>query len=157
MNPFRAFICFLLLGSIGVLHAQEVTAEVVIPTEISEPPYEVGDLISEQGYTITKDDGSFINFRIVANKIRIYWLDENKLIMEPPAVAATVRFTGSVRGSPYHRALPLEGDVGLGAPGVVPPPHSWNVILSIQNSEAEDDYTTYNFRYVPAMDQAKES
>jgi hypothetical protein len=139
----------LFLGAVMLNADPTGDTEVVIPTEISQPPYEVGNLISEQGYYIDLAEGAKMNFRIVENKIRIYWLDTNSLIMEPPVKAVTVRFTGSVRGKSYHRAVPAPGDVGLAAPAVVPPPHIYNVILAFESGE------TYAFRYTADMDSPK--
>lgn len=142
-----------LIALVRTVCGQE-SEEVVIPTEISEPPYEVGNLISEQGYYIDQPDETQINFRFVNNRIRIYWLDANKLIMEPPANAATVRFTGSVKGLAYHRATPLGDDVGLGSPTIMAPPHIYNVILAVEDLNGA--YTSYSFRYTADMDVPKE-
>jgi hypothetical protein len=154
-------ICFLSFGLFALsfsasLQAAEVepAEEKVIPTEISEPPYEVGNLVTEQGYYIERDeDQTSINVRIVGNKLRLYWIDADGLIAEPEASVATVRLTGSVRGRPYHRLNRLSDDAGLGAPGFLPPPHLFNVILVIENPES-DDPVTHTFRYVPAFDKA---
>jgi len=164
MDDCMKFLPIVLISSLlpivhGLSAQAEVEAatEVVIPTEISEPPYAVGDLISEQGHYIAQDDGTTINFRLVNNLIRIYWLDANRLIMEPPVNAATVRFTGSVRGRPYNRANRLAGEPGLGAPGAVLPPHSLNVVLVLSADGEDDSASSYAFRYTPDMDVPKET
>ena len=154
MKTIFSGLCIALFVCSTALFGQE-SEEVVIPTEISQPPYQVGNLISEQGYYIANGDGSSINFRIVDNKIRIYWLDVNKLIMEPAAATASVRFTGSVKGRSFHQAVSLQGDVGLGSPAIMPPPHIYNVILALQD-ESGETYTSHAFRYTPDMDVAKE-
>jgi ATP-dependent Clp protease protease subunit len=122
-----------------------------IPTEVSEPPYEVGELPSEQGYYLERADAPSINFRIVGNKIRIYWIDADGLIAEPETAAGSVRFTGSVRGRPYHRVELLSDDAGLGAKGIIPPPHIYNVILTLEKPDS-DELDSFSFRYIATMD-----
>ncbi len=148
----------------GVLSAQDAkTPEVatdgekVIPTEISEPPYKIGELISKEGYYI-KDDGfgNTLNFRIVGNKIRIYFLDKDKLIMEPPYSVGNVQLRGSVSGRSFHGISRLSGDVGLGAPGFIRPPHLFNLILALQVPNSED-YKSFAFRYSPNLSAATNS
>ncbi|WPJ97995.1 hypothetical protein SH580_09765 [Coraliomargarita algicola] len=125
---------------------------VEIPTEVAEAPYEVGDLVSEQGYYIERgEDEPRINFRIVDNRLRIYWIDGNGLIAEPESETATVRFTGSVRGRAYHRLSLLPTGGGLGAAGIMTPPHLYNVILVFPADEGAEP-VSYNFRYSPSMD-----
>ena len=124
-----------------------------MPTEISEPPYEVGQLPQIQGYYIERADAPQINFRIVGNKIHLYWIDVDGLIAEPEASEATVRFTGSVRGRSFHQLKKAADDAGLTAPGIMPPPHLYNVILNIKNPE-DGTFKTHTFRYLPEMDTA---
>lgn len=126
--------------------------EVEIPTEISEHPYEIGNLVVEQGHYIDQgEDAAKINFRIVANRIEVYWIDENGLIAEPEHSAATVRFTGSVRGRAYHRLSLLPSGAGLQAPGIMVPPHLYNVILVFPAKDGGEP-SSYSFRYTPSMD-----
>lgn len=128
------------------------TEEVVIPTEVSQPPYEIGNLVTEQGYYIERgEEESRINFRIVENKLRLYWIDKNGLIADPEAQAATVRFSGSVRGQAYHRLDILPEGSGLGSSRIVVPPHLYNVILVFPAVEGEEP-VSHNFRYTPSMD-----
>jgi hypothetical protein len=154
MKSFYIACVSLLICVVTPVWGQDAVDEVVIPTEISQPPYAVGNLISEDGYTILLEDATRINFRIVNNLIRIYWLDENKLIMQPPASAAIVRFPFVTKAQNYSYAVPLSGDVGLGAPAVLPPPHIYNVALTIVPYEGapESEMSLYNFRYTADMD-----
>jgi hypothetical protein len=127
---------------------------VEIPTEVSEPPYEVGDLVVEQGYYIERgEEEARINFRIVGNKLRVYWIDENGLIAEPEYSTAVLRFTGSVRGRAYHSLSLLPSGVGLGSAGVLPPPHLYNAVLVFPAVEGEES-VSYAFRYTSGMDVA---
>lgn len=131
--------------------------EVVIPTEVSEAPYEVGQLPMEQGYYIDRGEGATkINFRIVDNKPRLYWIDENGLIAEPEAKVATIRLIGKVRGRPYQQLTKLAADAGLGGMGILPPPHVFRVDLVIEDPEDSTNITSHNFRYTVEMDIAKE-
>lgn len=139
---FGLFACGLPLG------AEEARE---IPTEVSEPPYEVGELVTVQGYYIERADAPSINFRIINNKIRIYWIDADGLIAEPESAAGTVRFTGAAHGRAYHRVKLLGEDAGLGGQGILPPPHIYNVILTLEKPDS-DELDSFSFRYVPAMD-----
>lgn len=155
---YAGFVSLLICAS-SLIWAQDTETEVIIPTEVSEPPYEVGDLISDDGYSIDLGEEKSINFRIVGNKIRIYWLDENKLIMKPPATGAIVRIPNiSGGGRVYNYAEPLSEDVGLGSPAFIPPPHIFNVILTIQPyaDASESEMTTYSFRYSPDMNPSSQ-
>ncbi|MDQ8195184.1 hypothetical protein QEH59_12160 [Coraliomargarita sp. SDUM461004] len=123
-----------------------------IPTEVSEAPYEVGDLVTEQGYYIERGENEpRVNLRIVANKLRLYWIDANGLIAEPEHSSATVRFTGSVRGRAYHHLDALPSGAGLGAAGILVPPHLYNVILVFPAVDGQEP-VTHSFRYTPSMD-----
>lgn len=134
--------------------AAEETDVKEMPTEISEPPYEVGELPQIQGYYIERgEELPSINFRIVRNKLRIYWIDADGLIAEPETTEAIVRFRGSVKGRPYHKLSKLSGDAGLGSPGIMSPPHLYNVSLNLK-LPGDAEYTTYAFRYTPSMDKA---
>ncbi|HBR93114.1 MAG TPA: hypothetical protein DEA90_03010 [Opitutae bacterium] len=138
-----------LLSSLS-LCAQEEPVE--LPTEVSEPPYELGDLVTEQGYYVDRgEEEPRINLRIVDNRLRLYWIDENGLIAEPETETATVRFTGVVRGRSYHHLKLLPDGFGLGAPGILPPPHLYNVILVLPAVDGEEP-VSYSFRYQPSMD-----
>lgn len=130
------------------------TEEKEIPTEVSEPPYALGDLVVEQGYYIDRgEDLPRINLRIVDDKLRLYWIDQDGLIVEPEYSVATVRLSGSVRGRPYHRLKILPGGAGLASPGIIVPPHIYNMVLVFPSGEGEEP-VTYTFRYTPSMDVA---
>jgi hypothetical protein len=146
------------LTSVGALQAQQsgdaTPAAKTIPTEISSPPYAVGDLVVEQGYYIDRGEGETrINLRFFENKFRLYWIDQDGLIAEPEASTAIVRLTGSVRGRSYHSLSPLPEGAGLGAPGIMVPPHTFNVILHIPEAPDREEFTR-SFRYTPSMDEA---
>ena len=126
--------------------------EIVIPTEISEPPYEVGELPSEQGYYVEREGQTTINFRIVDNRIRVYWIDENGLIAEPESTGGSVRLKGQPKIRDYFALSPVGGDAGLGSAGIVKPPHLFTVFLSLKQAES-DELVTHSFRYTIAMDQ----
>lgn len=149
-----AVICF------GALQAQNTPAassgeEVpAIPTEVSEPPYAVGDLVVEQGYYIDRGEGQTrINLRLVENVFRLYWIDENGLIAEPEAASAVVRLVSTVRVRDFHNLSPLPEGAGLGAPALVYPPHTFNLVLYIPEAPDRPEFT-HGFRYAPSMDNA---
>lgn len=158
MRLFTITLFALALNSPGALQAQQAgdstPAAKTIPTEVSAPPYAVGDLVVEQGYYIDRGTGETrINLRFFENKFRLYWIDGDGLIAEPEASTAIVRLTGSVRGRSYHSLSPLPDGAGLGAPGIMVPPHSFNVILHIPEAADRAEFTR-NFRYTPSMDEA---
>ena len=130
--------------------------EIVIPTEISEPPYEVGELPSEQGYYIERADQTTINFRIVGNRMRVYWIDENGLIAEPESVGGSVRLKGQPKIRTYFALSPIAGDAGLGGTGIVKPPHLFTVFISLKQADSEE-LVSNSFRYTMAMDQPVDS
>lgn len=126
-------------------------AEVVIPTEVSEPPYSVGDLVVEQGYYLDRGEGATrVNVRFEANRIHLYWIDENGLIAEPEAEKAMIRLLGSVSGQRFHQLTPLVGRSGLGSPTIMPPPHIYNMVLHIPASGVQGEMN-HSFRYTADM------
>lgn len=149
----------LALATLGLISSASLSAEQVeekvIPTEVSEPPYSVGDLVVEQGYYIEQGkDQARINFRLENNQIRIYWIDSDGLIAEAEAAGGSINFEGpSVKGNPYHRLLPLSKKSGLAGQRPVFPPHSFFVRLVLEQSNATEP-TAYSFRYNPALDQS---
>ncbi|TVP76967.1 MAG: hypothetical protein EA353_11265 [Puniceicoccaceae bacterium] len=146
--PFLASILFL-FNALGA-----AAGEPVIPTEVSEPPYSVGDLVMEQGYYIDRGEGETrINLRFFENRLRLYWIDENGLIAEPESSEATVRFLGTIGTQQrYNLLVSLPEGAGLGAPGLVPPPHIFNLILHIPAS-GERGELTHNIRYIAALNE----
>lgn len=124
-----------------------------IPTEISEPPYEIGDLVSEQGYYVDRGEGEArLNLRFENNKLRLYWIDGNGLIAEPEFQTARVRLRGSVGGRAYQFLEMLPSGAGLGAEGAVIPPHIYMVILTLLPEDEDAEPTFYNFRYTAELD-----
>ena len=151
MNAMKVFIFIAFTTFVSLLTAEETPP---LP-EPSEPPYQVGAVPLKSGYTIKRENAPDLNFRIVEKKMRLYWLDEKGRVMEPTVAAATVRFSGSVRGRSYHRLQPLAGDTALGSPYILVPPHLFNVSLVISPPDS-DESKSYRFRYLPAMDEVGE-
>jgi hypothetical protein len=152
--------CFALGAlSLPIAAEQLVPAEVeekVIPTEISEPPYQVGQLPSQQGYYIERPGQSSINFRIVANKIRIYWIDADGLIAPPESSAGNVRLNGKPKIRSYFNLQPISAAAGLGAKGIVRPPHIFNTVLYLNQAEGGGG-ELHTFRYLMSMGAPTES
>lgn len=120
----------------------------------SEPPYEVGALPLESGYTIKREGAPDLNFRIVENQMRLYWLDAQGLIMEPEVLTVIVRsdkrrLPSRVRD--YHQLERLHDDTALGSPYILVPPHYYYVTVVISPADS-DDVESYRFRYTPALD-----
>lgn len=152
----KVFICILWLGLVPSLFAQKtvITQEEALP-EPSEPPFKVGELPLESGYLIKREDEPDLNFRIVDNKMRLYWIDDDGLIMEPDVSAVTIRFDENTlrnRTRDYHRLKRLSDDVALGSPYILIPPHLYYVTLVI-NPPGSDEVKSYRFRYQPTMDK----
>ena len=142
-----------LLAFLTYLPLSAQMEEKVIPTEISQPPYAIGNLVVEQGYYIDRGaELPRINFRIVDNLVRVYWIDEDGLIAEPEFNSAIVRFNLTVRTSrrDYFHLTMLPGSSGLGSPGVALPPHLYNVVLVFPADEGEEPLS-YSFFYNSSM------
>lgn len=135
-----------------VVFAQQVE-EKVIPEEESSPPFEVGQLADKAGYDIKLADGGFINFRFVKSHMRVYFFDEDRLVIEPTSASGNVRFNKTVSGKKFYVLSPLKGDVGLGNAEFIPYPHTYNLVLNLKDSENGELYTRA-FRYVQRMDKA---
>jgi hypothetical protein len=146
----KVFICMFCLGFTPLLFAE---LEDALP-EPSEPPYEVGALPFESGYTIERADAPDLNFRIVDDRMRLYWLDDNGLIIEPKVSAVTIRFDRSAVSRAtrdYHRLKRLSDDTALGSPYILVAPHLYYITLVISPPDS-DEVESYRFRYMPAMD-----
>ncbi|MEM8867497.1 MAG: hypothetical protein AAGC73_04445 [Verrucomicrobiota bacterium] len=128
--------------------------EKVFPTEVSDPPYEVGDLIVETGHYIDRgEELPSINFRIVQGKVEVFWIDSDGLVVEPESKKGSVRFTGSVRGRSFFTLRMNPNGSGLvGGPGNVLTPHIFNVILAMEEAESEKT-VSFSFRYTPSLDE----
>jgi hypothetical protein len=142
---------FLFFGLVPLIDAQEELAELPEP---SEPPFDVGDLPLESGYTVERQGAPDLNFRIVNNRMRLYWIDEDGLIMEPEVPAVSLRFDErSIRETvrSFHRLKRLADDTGLGSPYLLVVPHRYYVTLLIKSPDSEE-VESYRFRYLPSMD-----
>lgn len=147
----RTILCTLALFSLS--HWLDADQGQILPTEISDPPYAVGQLPSTQGYYIKRPEQTSINYRIVENKIRVYWIDENGLIAEPELTLGNVRFKGLSKKRNFFALDLLPSGAGLGSEGIVKPPHVFNVALYL-GSESGETSESYSFRYLAAMDFA---
>ena len=125
-------------------------SEAVLPTEESEPPFEVGQLANQAGYTIDLEEGMQLNFRMVGTQLRVYWLDADGLVVEPLSTAGTIRFRKSIRGKKLFQLRPVSGDVALGHPQFIPYPHTFNPVLNLKDAET-GELKTYAFRYTQSM------
>ena len=154
--------CPLIFALLLPLQAQESTSEESagkdekeLP-EVSDPPYSVGDRATMQGHYIPLVDDISLNFRVLDNRMFVYWVDADDLIVEPQATAGNVRFIASVRGKIYYSMVALENEDGLGSQGgPVIPPHLFTVILNLEKADSEFD--TYTFRYTQAMAAPRET
>jgi predicted amidohydrolase len=148
----KALICMFFLGWALTLFAQE---DLIVLPEPSEPPFKVGDLPLESGYTIERKEAPDLNFRIVNNRMRLYWIDDNGLIMEPEVSAVSLRFDErSIRDTvrSFHRLKRLPDDTALGSPYILVVPHRYYVTLLITPPGSEE-VQSYRFRYLPDMDE----
>jgi len=147
----KTILYIFLLGLAPLLVAQEEP----VPPEPSEPPFKVGDLPLKSGYTIEREGAPDLNFRIIDNKMRLYWLDEEGLVMEPEVPAVSLRFDErSIRDTvrSFHRLKPVPGDTALGTSYNLPVPHRYYITLLIKPSDS-DELESHRFRYLPAMDE----
>lgn len=147
----KVFICIFCLGAVASLFAQEAPTDLPEPTE---PPFEVGALPLESGYMIERKGAPDLNFRIVENRMRLYWIDDDGLIMEPEVNEVSVRFDqNSIRETTraFHRLQRLPDDTALGSPYFLPVPHRFFVTILLR-SPGSDELLSYRFRYTPEMD-----
>jgi hypothetical protein len=134
-------ICFALAAlTLPISAEQLVPAEIedkLLPSEVSEPPYPVGQLPSQQGDYIERPGQTSINFRIVANEIRRYWIDADGLIAPPESTAGNVWLNGKPKIRPYFNLQPISSVAGLGSQGIVRPPYFLNVVLHLNSQRTE--------------------
>ena len=157
-------LCPLVFALLLPLYAQESTSgdsaaeeEKELP-EYSHPPYSVGDRAIIQGYYTPLADGISLNFRILDNRMFIYWVDEDDLIVEPQASSGNVRFLAGVRGKNYYAMEPLPGEAGLGSVGgPVLEPHNFTVILSLKEEGSEEFKTYPSFRHTLTTSDIRET
>lgn len=136
----------------SLAYAQQ-TEEKVIPEEESSPPFQVGQLADKAGYDIELEEGGFINFRFVGARMRVYFFDEDRLVIEPTTTAGNVRFNKTVRGKKLYTLTPIQGDVGLGNLEFIPYPHTFNLVLNLRDPES-GEVMTNAFRYLQRMSDA---
>ena len=156
--------CPLIVALLLPLYAQESTSgdsaaeeEKELP-EYSNPPFSVGDRAIIQGHYIPVDDDISINFRILNNRMFVYWVDKDDLIVEPQSSSGNVRFLAGVRGRNFFAMEPLPGEAGLGSVGgPVLEPHNFTVILSLKKADSEEWKTYPTFRYSLTTSDVRET
>lgn len=156
-------LCPLFFALLLPLYAQESATddstaeeEKELP-EFSHPPYSVGDRAIIQGYYAAPVDGISLNFRVLNNRMFVYWVDEDDLIVEPQALSGNVRFLAGVRGKNFYAMEPLQGEAGLGSVGgPVLEPHLFTVILSLKKDDSEE-FETMTFRHMLTTSDVRET
>ncbi len=101
-------------------------------------------LIPKLGYT-TKFGEGYVNFRIWDNRMRVYFLDENEKVIEPPVGVITVQADITNRDNEFDRLVSkgdhLEGRV------FYRPAYIMRIIARIKGPEGGDDIVkTFMFR-----------
>ena len=126
--------------------------------EYSYPPYSVGDRAIIQGHYIPLVEDISLNFRILNNRMYVYWVDVDDLIVEPQALSGNIRFLAGVRGKNYYAMEPLSGEAGLGSVGgPVLKPHNFTIILSLKE-EGDEEFKTYpTFRHTLTTSDVRET
>ena len=151
------FVCLLSLYADETTSENTAVGEDAELPEVTEPPYSIGDRANIQGNYIALADGISLNFRILNNRMYMYWVDEDDLIVEPQATKGNIRLIASVRAPIYYGIGPSGGEDGLvsiGSP--VFPPHLFTVILRLEKPDSEE-LDVYTFRYTHAMAAVRES
>ncbi len=89
--------CPLIFALLLPLHAQEPTSEESavedekeLP-EFSDPPYTVEERATIQGHYISLGEDISLNFRMLDNRMYVYWVDVDDLIMEPQATTGNAK------------------------------------------------------------------
>lgn len=131
------------------LAAQEATTPA--PPDTRELPPEEWDgeigadgRIPELGHYVAYEDGE-VNFRVWNNKTRVYFLDKDGVVVEPPydLVTANLRIRGD--RDPFirmaNRGMYLEGREFLR------PPFIFFTVLRLQDSEGDREDEVYSFMF----------
>jgi hypothetical protein len=155
--------CPLIFALLLPLQAQEPTSEESavedekeLP-EFSDPPYTVEERATIQGHYISLGEDISLNFRILDNRMYVYWVNADDLIVEPQATVGNVRFIASVRAPIYFGMAALENEDGLGSIGSpVFPPHTFTVILSLEKPD-NGEFDSYTFKYTQALAATRET
>lgn len=103
----------------------------------------VGEELDELGHDFQTPRG-LLNLRIVENRFRAYFVDEERLIVEPPYLRI-VLFTEEMRRVDRRERLVLTptGDGSHAThPRVIPPPHDFWVRMVLVESEDEEEHDT---------------
>ncbi len=149
----KCLLCFYMLIA-SLAFAQEAE-EKVIPEEESSPPFQVGQLADRAGYDIELAEGGYVNFRFVNGRMRVYFFDEDRLVIEPSSTTGSVRFHKTVAGKKFYALSPIDGDVGLGNYEFIPYPHTYNLVLNLKDPDS-GAMRTNAIRYVQRMNDAPE-
>jgi len=146
------------------LYAEEPAGDDVTVTEDEEelpeytdPPYSIGDRAFIQGYYLPLADDISLNFRVLNNRMFVYWVDADDLIVEPQASSGNVRFVAYFRARNFYELEPLNGEDGLGSVGgPIVAPHLFTAILSLEKG-ASEEFEAFNFRHTPGMEDKRET
>lgn len=100
----------------------------------------LGEKLDAMGTFLEREDGGFINIRIVDNKFQLYFTDEEKLVIPADFAKAYVRYASHVKRSDRDRTVTLKPDGNgafLTASRAILPPHYYRVRI-ILTDEAEE-------------------
>lgn len=103
----------------------------------------VGEELDESGQDFQTPEGT-LNLRIVDNRFRAYFVDGERLVVEPPYLRI-VLFTEEMRRVDRRERLVLTpaGDGSHAThPRIIPPPHDFWVRMVLVESEDEEEHET---------------
>ena len=113
----------------------------------------LGEELDGFGQDFQSPEGT-MNLRVVDNRFRAYFIDEERLIVEPPYIRV-VLFTEEMRRVDRRDRLVLEpasDSVYLTNPRIIPPPHDFwvrMVLVQSEDDEAHDTVARTLFRQAP--------
>ncbi|MCC5806034.1 MAG: hypothetical protein JJU00_06860 [Opitutales bacterium] len=105
------------------------------------PAVDIGDELDGFGHDFQTPEGT-MNLRIVDNRFRAYFVDEERLVVEPPYIRI-VLFTEEMRRVDRRDRLvlvPASGDPYATNPRIIPPPHDFWVRTVLVKSEDDEEH-----------------
>ncbi len=101
----------------------------------------LGEELDGFGHDFQTPDGT-MNLRVVDNRFHAYFVDEERLLVEPPYLRV-VLFTEEMRRVDRRDRLVLEpgpGGVYMTNPRIIPPPHDFWLRMVLVKSEDQEEH-----------------
>ncbi len=148
------FSLFFLLSLVGVASVQAQEAEAptaaTVPVEEWNGSVDEFGFIPELGHYAAYNEG-YLNFRVWNNRIRLYFMDKDRRVIESPVDLATARLT--IRGdrNQFIRMQP-QGKY-LGSPQFLRPPFLFRVNLVVRDGGESEEEPNSAFSFMFRQDR----